>query len=159
VSTLHTGWPSPFHASGATRFTSSPVVYNGKVYIGNSNGFFYAIDAATGTQSWQFPAPAGTPLDSQFHSNPSSFVIASSAVIARIGNTDAVIFGAPDRSSGAHLGDGHLFALNAATGTLIWESPPVAKLTGLTSGSTTELHEQIGYSAPLVYYGTVYIGI
>src|SRR5262249_13425901 len=49
VSTLHTGWPSPFHASGATRFTSSPVVYNGKVYIGNSNGFFYAIDAATGT--------------------------------------------------------------------------------------------------------------
>jgi len=159
VATLHTGWASPFHPSGAGFFTSSPVVYNGKIYIGNSNGFFYAIDAATGAQVWQFPTAGGTPLDSQFHCNPSSNGIASSGAIATIGGVDAVIFGAPDRSSGLHHGDGHLFALNAATGALIWESPAVAQVTGTTSGSTTELHEQIGYSSPLVWFGTVYVGV
>jgi len=159
VSTLHPGWPAPFHPSGAGFFTSSPVVYDDKIYIGNSNGFFYAINAATGTQAWQFPAAGGTPLDSQFHCNPSSNGIASSAAIAFINGVAAVIFGAADRSSGAHLGDGHLFALNAATGALIWESPALAQVTGTTSGSTTQLHEQIGYSSPLVWFGTVYIGI
>jgi outer membrane protein assembly factor BamB len=159
VSTLHPGWATPFHPASAGFFTSSPVVYNGKVYIGNSNGFFYAIDAATGSQLWQFPLAGGTPLDSQFHCNPSSHGIASSGAIASINGTDAVIFGAADRSSGAHLGDGHLFALNAATGTLIWESPALALVTGTTGGSTTQLHEQIGYSAPLVWFGAVYIGI
>lgn len=159
VATLHPGWGAPFHPSGAGFFTSSPVVYNDTVYIGNSNGFFYAINAATGAQKWQYPAPAGTPLNSMFHCNPSSNGIASSAAIATIGGTDAVIFGAADLSSGTHLGDGHLFALNAATGALIWESPAVAQVTGTTSGSTTELHQQIGYSAPLVWFGTVYIGV
>ena len=159
VSTLHPGWAGPFHPPTAGFFTSSPVVYKGNLYIGNSNGFFYAVDTATGHQVWQFPAPGGTPLDSQFHCNPSSSGIASSAAIGSVNGVDAVIFGAPDRSSGLHLGDGHLFALNAATGAKIWESPPVAQVTGTTSGSTTELHEQIGYSAPLVWNGAVYIGI
>lgn len=159
VSTLHLGWAAPFHPPGAGFFTSSPVVYKGRIYIGNSNGYFHAINASTGVQAWQFPAAAATPLDSQFHCNPSSNGIASSAAIADIKGTDAVIFGAPDRSSGMHLGDGHLFALNAATGALIWESPAVAHVTGTTFGSTSELHEQIGYSAPLVWFGTVYIGI
>lgn len=158
VSTLHPGWAAPFHAAGAGFYTSSPVVYKGKAYVGNSNGFFYAIDIATGTKSWQYPA-ATPALDSKFHCNPSSYGIASSGAIATINGTDAVIFGAPDRSSGMHYGDGHLFAVSAANGTLIWESPVVAQLTGTNSGNTLEFHEQIGYSAPLVYFGTVYIGI
>ena len=58
-----------------------------------------------------------------------------------------------------HLGDGHLFALNADTGAKIWESPTVAPVTGLTGGVTSELHQQIGYSAPLVYHDGVYIGV
>lgn len=159
VSTLHPGWAAPFHPPSAGFFTSSPVVYNGKVYIGNSNGRFYAIDAATGVQLWQYPAAGNPALVSQFTCNPSSSGIASSGALATINGAVAVIFGAPDQSSGLHLGDGHLFALNAATGALIWESPPVAHITGTTSGSTTELHEQVGYSAPLVWFGTVYIGI
>jgi glucose dehydrogenase len=159
VSTLHPGWPSPFHPSGAGFFTSSPVVYKNRIYIGNSNGRFYAINASTGAQVWQFPAPAAPPLDSQFHCNPSSNGIASSAAIASINGTEAVIFGAPDQSSGNHLGDGHLFALNARTGALIWESPAIARITGTGSGNVNELHEQIGYSAPLVWFGTVYVGV
>lgn len=71
---------------------------------------------------------------------------------------DAVIFGAPDLSFGSTLGEGRLFALNAATGAEIWKSGVVARLTGTTGGSTV-LHEQIGYSSPVVAGNRVYIGV
>lgn len=146
-------------------FRASPIVWNDRVYIGNGNGYLYALDAATGDLLWQYPSADEDPLDSQFHSNPSSFGIASSAAIATIQEVDAVIFGAPDPSIGAGLGSGRLFALNAATGDVIWRSPEIAVLDGLTSStddagaSLEERHEQIGYSSPLVFRDRVYIGI
>jgi outer membrane protein assembly factor BamB len=160
VNNLHVGWPSAFHPQNAGAFYASPIVYHGKVYIGNSNGYFYCVDSGTGHQSWVYPRQdlGEAPLVQQFIGNPSSHGIASSAAIGIVGSTTAVIFGAPDTRSGG-FGDGHLFALNADTGTLIWESDTVAHLTGLTSGSTSEMHEQIGYSAPLVWNNHIYIGI
>lgn len=152
VASLNVKWT--FAPSGAQGFYSSPIVHNGKVYIGNGNGVFYALKEKTGAVLWQYPS--GTPLTSTFTCNPSSFGIASAAAYVRIKGKDAVIFGAPDRSSGAHLGDGHLFALDAESGALIWESPAVAQVTG---SGFTNLHEQIGYSAPLVFHERVYIGI
>jgi outer membrane protein assembly factor BamB len=143
-----------FSPSGADGFFSSPIVHDRKVYIGNGNGIFYALDEKTGSVLWQFPS--GTPLTSTFVCNPSSHGIASAAAYARIKGKEAVIFGAPDRSSGLHLGDGHLFALDAENGTLIWESPAVSQITG---SGFNDLHEQIGYSAPLVFHDRVYIGI
>jgi outer membrane protein assembly factor BamB len=100
-------------------------------------------------------------LTSTFVSNASSRGIASSATIARIhkavgGNdVDVVIFGAPDRSIGAGLGSGRLFALNAQTGVEVWKSPELAVL----EASPSDRHEQIGYSSPLVLNDRVYIGI
>jgi len=162
VSTLHVAWT--FTSPGPEGFRASPVVYNdGTVYIGGSNGYFYALAGSDGHLLWQYPAGGQTPLVGKFDqsktSNPSAFGIASSAAITVIGNTTAVIFGAPDQSSGSHLGDGHLFALNASTGALIWESPAIALVTGLNSGSTSEFHQQIGYSAPLVFNDHVYVGV
>jgi len=157
VSSLHIGWQQ--HPMGAGMFRASPVLHNGKVYIGNGNGRFYALNAATGAIVWQYPPAAAPALTSAFVCNPSSEGIASSAVITRIHHTDAVVFGAPDRSIGAGLGSGRLFALDAGTGAEIWKSPEIARITGTTFGSTTELHEQIGYSAPLIFEGRVYIGI
>lgn len=157
VATLTVGWTFP--GAGVTLtpppgpFRASPVVYKGVVYIGNSNGFLYAINASDGTLKWQYPA-AGPALTSTFISNPSSEGIASSAAIAEVGDKTAVIFGAPDRSIGAGLGSGRLFALDANTGTEIWKSPEIAVL--LSDGVT---HEQIGYSSPLVLNDRVYIGI
>ncbi len=159
VSTLAVTWTFP-DSAGVTLtpppgpFRASPVVYNGVVYIGNSNGYFYAINAADGTLKWQYPSSGSQALTSTFISNPSSEGIASSAMIASIGGTDAVIFGAPDRSIGAGFGSGRLFALNAQAGLEIWKSPEIAKL--LNDGVT---HEQIGYSSPLVFNDHVYIGI
>ena len=159
VASLHVmpGWP--FQPVGALAFRASPVVEADRVYIGNANGRFYALNALTGALVWQYPAPGAPALTSQFTCNPSSEGIAASAVMATIGGVRAVIFGAPDRSIGAGLGSGRLFALNAATGAEIWKSPEVARLTGTTSASTAELHEQIGYSAPLVVGNRVYVGI
>lgn len=157
-----------FEPANSEAFRASPIVYKGKVYVGNGNGRFYALDAETGALIWQYPVAGDPPLTSQFTCNPSSRGIASSATIATVSRrwfwffrrrTKVVIFGAPDQSIGAGLGSGRLFALNAETGAEVWKSPELARITGLTSGSTTEFHEQIGYSAPLVFNGRVYIGI
>jgi outer membrane protein assembly factor BamB len=140
-------------------FRASPVEDDGRVFIGSGNGRFYALNAATGAVLWKFPAPPAAPLRSQFTCNPSSEGIASSAAITEIGGKDAVIFGAPDPSVGTGLGEGRLFALNAATGAVIWKSPVIAKVTGTTGGSTTQFHQQIGYSSPVVYGDRIYIGV
>jgi outer membrane protein assembly factor BamB len=149
----------PPGAGGQAGFRASPVINDKILYIGNGNGYFYALNAETGALLWQYP-PAGQPaLVSQFQCNPSSFGIASSAVVTDIKGKDAVIFAAPDQSIGTHLGEGRLFALNAKTGAEIWKSPVIARLTGLTWGSTSEFHENLGYSSPVVFKDDVYVGI
>ncbi|WP_352668518.1 hypothetical protein [Mesorhizobium sp. M0166] len=91
-------------------------------------------------------------------------------MIAQVDGRNAVIFGAPDRSIGAGLGDGRLFALDIETGGPIWKSDALAPITGLTSlyeaandqevaKAFEETHQQIGYSAPLVVNDRVYVGI
>jgi outer membrane protein assembly factor BamB len=157
VRTLKVKWS--WQPSQAAAFRASPIVWNGRVYIGNGNGRLYALDAVTGNVLWQYPSANAPALTSRFTCNPSSDGIASSAAIARIDNRDAVIFGAPDRSIGAGLGSGRLFALDAVTGAEIWKSPEIAVLDGLTDGSTSERHEQIGYASPLVLGNRVYIGV
>lgn len=158
VTGLHVVWS--FHPAGApAAFRASPIIHKSRVYIGNGNGYLYALDAATGALLWQYPPAASPGLTSQFTCNPSSHGIASSAAIAKIGGRTAVIFGAPDQSFGTGFGEGRLFALDADTGAEIWKSPVVAQLTGITFGDPTELHEQIGYSSPLVFGDRVYIGI
>jgi len=34
-------------------FLSSPTVYNGVIYIGAKNGYFYALDETTGAVIWK----------------------------------------------------------------------------------------------------------
>src|SRR5579864_1862179 len=157
LSTLHIAWtfpPPALPGPGLTAFRASPTVYNGIVYIGNGNGYLYAINASDGSLKWQYPSATTSPLTSTFTCNPSSAGIASSAAIAAVGGKDAVIFGAPDRSIGTGLGSGRLFALDASTGAEIWKSPEIAVLRN--DGVT---HEQIGYSSPLVFNDHVYIGV
>lgn len=160
VKTLAVRWDFAPTPAGDRGFRSSPIVYRNKVYIGSSNGHLYCLDANNGHQLWQYPPAGSAALTSQYLSNPSSYGLASSATIARIRNErDVVIFGAPDQSIGARLGSGRLFALDVNTGTEVWKSDEIAVLNGLNRGSTSERHEQIGYSSPLVYGDRVYIGI
>jgi outer membrane protein assembly factor BamB len=155
VGSLHVVWT--FNEPHGGVFRASPVVYKNRVYIGSSAGFFYALDANTGTVVWQYPSGATTTLTSTFTCNPSSEGIASSATVTKVRGRRAVVFAAPDRSFGGGLGDGRLFALDAASGTELWKSAtPVARLTG---PAFTDFHEQMGYSSPLVYEDRLYVGI
>src|ERR1700756_395528 len=106
----------PPGAGGRAGFRASPVINDKILYIGKGNGYFYALNAETGALLGHYPPVSQPPLVSQFQCNPSSFGIASSAVVTDIKGKDAVIFAAPDQSIGTHLGEGRLFALNAKTG-------------------------------------------
>ena len=163
VPSLAVRWTFPVPASDTiagmfSAFRASPVVSHDRVFVGSNNGRFYALNANTGAVLWKYPNPLAPPLRSQWQCNPSSRGIAGGAIVTRIGGVDAVIFGAPDLSLGTGFGEGRLFALNAATGADIWKSGVVARLTGI-SGASTELHEQTGYSSPVVSGGRVYIGV
>jgi outer membrane protein assembly factor BamB len=52
---LDTGGRILWHAStGAPIYRASPVLFQGVVYIGSTNGSFFAFDAITGQQRWSF---------------------------------------------------------------------------------------------------------
>jgi hypothetical protein len=105
VQNLHCVWSfppdgkcgSPDTKPPASGFKASPIVVNDTVFIGSTGGYFYALDAATGTLKWQYPK-AGDPLLGSCP-NYGRYGIQSSATYARIGGQDAVIFGAPDPSA------------------------------------------------------------
>jgi len=160
VKKLQVQWQFPPSGSPAVgAFRASPIVWKGRVYAPSSDGHLYALDANTGSLFWQYPPAGAPPLDSAFHSNDSSFGLASSAAIATIERKEMVIFGGPDTSIGNGLGSGRLFALDTVTGAEVWKSPEIARVTGTTPSSTSELHEQMGYSSPLVLGNRVYVGI
>jgi len=156
-------------------FTASPVVFGGRVYIGSSGGHLYAFDAKFGQDAaplWQYPPAKEQPLANGYvgHActNPSSGGVAASVSIAQSKERGTlIILGGPDPGRpddpggkfGSGLGSGRLFALTTA-GALVWKTrDEIARMTGVNSGSTSELHEQIGYSAPLVLGSRIYVGI
>ena len=165
VRRLQVAWQFPRSGDPALGdFRASPVAWRDLVYVGNGNGKLFALEAATGNLVWQYP-PGSATLDSQFHSNPSSFGIAASVSIGVINRErEVVILGAPDgrpaENFGSRLGSGRLFALDPRTGAEIWKSThEVAVLNGTTAASTSELHEQFGYSSPLILGNRIFVGI
>jgi outer membrane protein assembly factor BamB len=166
VKKLAVRWRFPATGSVGAFFRGSPVVSGGRVFVGSGDGHVFAIDAATGAALWQFPLAGQPALVSQYGfgvhagTNPSSAGVASSPTIATLREFgEALIFAAPDQSIGTMLGSGRLFALRTSDGSVIWKSPELAPLTGLTVSSTSELHQNLGYSSPLVLGERVYVGI
>jgi outer membrane protein assembly factor BamB len=159
VPTLAVRWTfTPPNGEGGS-FYASPIVVHNRVFIGSTAGYFYALDAATGSLVWQYPAHGHPLLGScagGFGTQTfGQYGVMSSAVYL----DDKVIFGAPDPAAETGLGSARLFALKESTGALVWASDVVAHVNGCTPGAVGELHERIAYSAPLVASGTVYVGI
>ncbi len=172
ASRLSVKWSFP--ATGAVgAFKASPIVVGDTVFIGSTNGRFYALDAATGALRWQYPPTSQRPLLGSCDWGQNANGIQSSATHAIIGGQTVVIFGAPDPSippfpqsdPNTGLGSARLFALQAfpPVGTepaLIWKSNlPVAQVGGCPPGDSSQLHERIAYSSPLVLDNKVYIGV
>ncbi|HEY2446067.1 MAG TPA: PQQ-binding-like beta-propeller repeat protein [Rhizomicrobium sp.] len=99
------------------RVSSSPAVSNGTVYFESYDGNLYALDAATGSLKWKFASEgerrfAGKNLHGvlpkgETMPDPFDFFLSSPAVW-----NGGVYFGS---------GDGHIYALDAATGGLKWK--------------------------------------
>jgi outer membrane protein assembly factor BamB len=99
------------------RIPSSPAVANGLVYFNSYDGNFYAVDTATGKLRWKFDNQgerrhAATHLHGSFpvgETMPDPFDVYLSSPAVWGG---AVYFAS---------GDGNIYALDAATGTLRWK--------------------------------------
>ena len=85
-------FPKWTYATGGA-VTSSPVVVDGKVYIGSNDEYLHCIDAYTGIGIWKFKT---------------NFRIASSPTVV-----DGKVYIGPD--------DGNIYCINAETGTEIWK--------------------------------------
>ena len=187
VSGLHVVGQYPPDGSAPIPFAASPIVVNGTVFIGDVNGVFYALDAASGALKWRYPKP-GTALSGSC-SPPGNYSfgqygIRTGATFAVIGGQDAVIFGAPDPTAppldptGHGFGSARLFAFPLSPADPdnpqpIWESDVIATVNGCTgydgkqppqsqtniNALQNEAHERIAYSSPLVLGDTVYVGI
>lgn len=141
VGTLHSVWH--WHPPNTSTLVTSglfatPAVYNGRVFEGSNNGNFYALDESTGHQLWsQF-------LGFVQHHTCGSRGITSSATVT----TDPVTGAATVYVAG---GDGYMYALDAATGAVVWKS-----VVGIPS---TTVNDYYNWASPAVYDGHVYMGV
>jgi outer membrane protein assembly factor BamB len=118
--------------------STQPVVVNGMIYWGSWDGYEHATDL-NGKQVWQTflginSVPSGC--------HPPTAGVASIADVASVninGTMTSVVF--------VGGGDANFYALNAANGTVIWKTP-------LGTLPATFL-----WSSPVVYKGSVYMGV
>ena len=121
-----------------SRVVSSPAVLGSVVYFGSYDGNVYALDASTGQQKWKFATEGehrfaakhlhGSQPATETMPDPFDFFLSSPVVSGNV-----VFFGS---------GDGNIYALNAADGTLKWKFK-----TG-----------DVVHASPAIADGTVYIG-
>src|ERR1700674_5225818 len=114
-----------FGFPGATSASGQPVVFAGRVYVGSWEGDVYSLDAKTGCIRWMLETEAG--------------------VRSAISIGEAAVGG----EYTAYFGDlaANMYAVNAATGKLLWkvkiDDYPLARVTG----------------SPTLYDGRLYIPV
>lgn len=127
ASTLTEGWRFP---TGGW-VTGTPVISNGTVYVGSWDGKMYALRESDGSLVWSFAASTYT--DSRC--DPGSFGINSTAALS----DGKIYFGA---------GDAKLYALDAATGNLVWQR----QLGNPDNGYHI-------FASPVIFDNKIYIGL
>jgi len=142
ASTLVEDWsfidPQPTGNQPNAGFYSSPTVFNGVVYIGSNTGNFYALNEATGSVLWHRLLGYTTPITCG-----NGHGVTSTATLA----TDPVS-GAPTVYVGG--GDGYLYALDAATGNIVFRQ-------FVTDVGTTQNTGFI-WGSPTITGGRIYLG-
>lgn len=133
-----------YRTNGAVR--SSPVIANGIVYVGSTDGTFYAIDARRGTLRWRFAM--GAPVSSSAAiSNGIAYVQSHAGVLYALNAANGrrvwrIRFGADAPLAWGHesgdfydssaavagprlfvgAGDGYLYAIDRGTGHVVWRA-------------------------------------
>jgi len=117
---------------------ASPTVAAGRVYIGAESGGFYALSEATGAVVWT------RQLDTEPKATCPARGITSTAAVA----PDPVTGTSTIYVSGAR----HLYALNAATGAVVWK-------TEIGPPSLASPDAYYNWSSPTVAGGHIYVGL
>ncbi|MEA2506391.1 MAG: hypothetical protein QOH48_1009 [Actinomycetota bacterium] len=134
-------WTPPAATSGqpAAQLYASPTVAGGRVFIGSNTGVIYALSETTGQRLWS------RDLGHVPNLTCASRGIASTAAVApdpaRGGASTVYVFSGTDA----------LYALDAATGTVVWKKQ-------ITPTSTTT-NAYYGWSSPTLAAGHIYLGL
>jgi outer membrane protein assembly factor BamB len=134
-------WRCPAHTVTTqpnSGFVASPTVYDGTIYIGCNTGIFYAVTETTGRVAWS------RMLGYVTKKTCTQRGIASTATVAvdpTTGNPTVYVAG----------GDGYLYALDAGSGAVIWQS--------VIDIPSTTVNDYFDWSSPAVANGLVYIGV
>jgi polyvinyl alcohol dehydrogenase (cytochrome) len=112
-----------FAFPGDLQSYAQSTIAGGRVFVGSWGGKVYSLNAATGCIHWFFDAGQG---------------VRSAISVGRAGNRDIAVFGDTQAN---------LYALDAATGRLLWKTDVDDFPVGRISGS------------PTLYNGRIYVGI
>jgi outer membrane protein assembly factor BamB len=131
--------PTPTDGGSAALYPT-PVSVDGVLYVGADDGDFYAVNETTGQVLWS----QSLGVEPGLECSASSLGFVSTAAVATDPSTGdlAVYVNAPD---------GYLYALDAATGDVLWQQE-----VGIPSTTTATY---FAWSSPLVANGNVYVGI
>ena len=132
--------PAQVAVPSLTGFYASPTVYNGVVYIGARNGYFYALNETTGKVIWK----RFIGYIPQRTCGPEGFTSTATVSAGQVaGHRPAVyVYGAT----------GYLYAMNTATGGDVWPPAKVA----IPSSTVSDYY---AWSSPLITAGNIYLGI
>ena len=135
--------------------SASPAVVHGVVYVGSWDGFFYALDAATGAVRWTFQVDCQSsvqPIPAQCPGGPSAPSDRAETDGGLITSSAAVVDGKVYFAGGKTM-----YCLNAADGSLVWKKVicgnPEAPSCESDDADPTRI-----FSSPAVFQGNVYIG-
>jgi len=110
-----------FNLGAVTSVRSQPAIVGGRVYVATPTGGVYSLDASTGCTYWKFTAGQ----------------IRSGVTIGEAGGVPAAFF--PDAG-------GTVYAVNAATGALMWKTKPVDHVAAIAT-ATPRVHNGVVYQA------------
>ena len=96
------------YAAGGAVWTN-PTITNGIAYFGSLDGNIYALNASTGAKLWSFSYKTNQFPPPDYETPSADLTVANGVVYAGISEADH--------------GYGSLYALNASTGALLWNSP------------------------------------
>jgi len=139
---------------GVGALYSSPVVSEGKVYIGSGDGRMYAFDALTGATVWvgeqqslffvnSAAAAHGMVFANALFSQLKAYDAETGEIVWMF---DGAFRASPTLSGNAlYVGDttGTLYAVDAATGTLLWSSIPQGENHGIDNQAPTVYGDRI----------------